>query len=62
MTADYRVAEDLGAIYRATPDQLGHIVYVAGAGYTADDLPPLIAFLQEALRAHKEAAARGDTQ
>lgn len=41
----------LGAAAMPEPDSNGHVVWIAGLGYSRDDLPRLITFLQAAYRA-----------
>jgi hypothetical protein len=48
----------LGAVSIAQPDSCGHVAWIAGLGYSLDELPLLVAFLQRAHSAASEAAAR----
>lgn len=48
----------LGAVSMTRPDSEGHIAWIAGLGYSLDELPLLVAFLQRAAQTANEAAAR----
>lgn len=57
----FHVDSEIGAIYTLQPDRHGHVAWIAEHGYTADELPKLIAFLQEALRESNASAAKTTT-
>jgi hypothetical protein len=49
----------LGAVSMSRPDSDGHVAWIAGLGYSLDELPLLVAFLQTAHQTASAAAARG---